>query len=85
MTESNTKNGNGERLGTLRAREIHSALRRMRFDVVGSAGDKYVMKHEKDGRTIRVKSERSVQINKRLLGSMLRDANIDVQEFLAHL
>jgi predicted RNA binding protein YcfA (HicA-like mRNA interferase family) len=85
MTVSNDKNGKGERLGNLKAREIHGALRRMRFEVVRSTTDMIIMRHPEDGRSILVKSARNEEVNKNVLRKILREAKIGERELLAHL
>ncbi|MGD0510377.1 MAG: hypothetical protein ABSA33_00915 [Candidatus Micrarchaeaceae archaeon] len=90
MTVSNSKNG--ERIGNLKAHEIHGALRRMHFEVVRSTTDRVIMKHVGDGKTIvgdgrsiAVKSARNEEINKHIIRRMLRGAGIPEHEFLACL
>ena len=72
------------RLPRLRGREVIAALRRAGFDVLRSKGSHHFLVHP-DGRRTVVPVHAGETIGPGLLGKILKDADMDVTDFVGLL
>ena len=72
------------RLPVLRARELMRGLQRLGFERVRQRGSHVTMRHT-DGRTTVVPDHGSRDLHPKMTHKVLKDGNIDIEDFLAVL